>query len=191
MAKRNRKAQEPTEEKGDAHEPPSVPVEALAGPWDGAAASAAEGVTTPAANDNPPGPAPTRAQKAVAKLRSVLGRYLPRKKVELIDDLNDGGLGIRLGFDDPAERPSEEVKQLLKEGDEQRPGFGYRGDLKQWRKRIGTDADPRAAVAIRLDAERRIEAVADRMGHEDRLKAERDAGGGVAGERHPGGPGPG
>jgi hypothetical protein len=186
MAKRNRKAQEPTEGTGDAYEPQSASTPDLSGPWDGAAAAPPAEVTTPPANDNPPDPAPsTRAQKAVAKLRSVLGRYLPRKRVELIDDLNAGGLGIKLSFDDPAERPSEEVKQLLKDGDDQRPGFGYRGDLKQWRKRIGTDADPRAAVAIRLDAERRVEAVADRMGHEERVKAEREAGGGP-GEKTPG-----
>jgi hypothetical protein len=174
MARRRRKEQEPGEAAGDAYEPPSVPADALAGPWDGPVRPPASEVAARPADDSPPEPAqPTRTQRAVEKLRSVLGRYLPRKRVELIDDFNSGGVGIKLGFDDPAERPSDEVKQILREGDDRRPGFAYQGDRKQWRKRIGADADPRAAVAIRLDAERRVEAVADRMSHEERLKAER------------------
>jgi hypothetical protein len=103
-----------------------------------------------------------------------MSRAFPGKKVELIDDGNPGGVGIKLTYDDPAERPSDAVKQILKEGDEKRPGFMYRGDLKQWRKRIGAEADPRTAVAIRLDAERRFEAIGEQMSHEDRLKAERE-----------------
>ena len=104
-------------------------------------------------------------------------RSFPGKKVELIEDGNAGGVGIKLTYDDPAERPSDAVKQILKEGDEQRPGFAYRGDLKQWRKRVGSDADPKRAVAIRMDAERRFEAVGEQMSHEERLKAEREQGG--------------
>jgi hypothetical protein len=107
-------------------------------------------------------------------------RSFPGKKVELIDDGNAGGVGIKLTYDDPTERPSDAVKQILKKGDEQRPGFAYRGDLQQWRKRIGSNADPRTAVAIRMDAERRFEAVGEQMSHEERLKAEREQGQGLA-----------
>jgi hypothetical protein len=166
MAKRKRKEQEPTEARSDAHEPPTTET-AGGGARSPVEQSLAEGQDTAQLNEQP-GPPTARKQ------RPVIGRYFKDRRVELIDDSNVGGLGIKLTYDNPAERPSDEVKQILKEGDGQRPGFTYRGDLKQWRKRIGSDADPRTAVAIRLDAERRVEAIGEQMSHEERLKAERD-----------------
>jgi hypothetical protein len=111
-----------------------------------------------------------------------MGRYFKGKKVELIDDGNAGGVGIKLTYDDPAERPSEPVKEILKAPEGNYPGPSFAGAIKQWRKKIGSDADPKRAVAIRLDTERRFEAVGDQMAreemsHEDRLKAERERGG--------------
>src|SRR5438128_677924 len=178
MAKRKRKEHEPVEAKGDAYEPPSISVPDLSGPWDGAGgAPATDGQPQPA--DGQKGESPGRRQppqSAEKKPRPVVGRYFKDRRVELIDDGNASGIGIKLSYDDPAERPSDAVKQILKGGDEKRPGFMYRGDLKQWRKRVGSDTDPRTAVAIRLDAERRVEAVGDQMSHEERLKAERGRG---------------
>jgi hypothetical protein len=178
LAKRKRKEQQPEETVGDAHEPPSVPPDGPEGPGDGAAGATAPESPTPSAAESLTEPAqPTRAERAVEKLRAVLARYFPRKKVELIDDGNAGGLGIKLTYDDPAERPSEEVKQILKAPDGNYHGFGFAGAIKQWRKAIGRDAEPKRAVAVRLDAERRFEAIGDRMSHEERLKAEREQGG--------------
>jgi hypothetical protein len=163
----------------------SGPAEQSAGPSDGAPVAPGPDGETPPAGDHPAEPAKTsRGRRAGEKLRSALARYFPGKKIELIDDGNAGGLGIKFTYDDPAERPSDEVKQILKDGDEQRPGFSYQGSLKQWRKRIGADAGPQTAVAIRLDAERRFAAVAEQMSHEERLKADRERGG-EAGDKTP------
>lgn len=181
MAKRKRKEQESVEDKGDAYEPPAAQAgtDSLSD-WPPTPEEPAQ----PKDDARAESPGPQRPPRAAPKPRSVLSRALPGRKVEMIDDGNAAGLGIQLSFDDPAERPSETVKQILKEGDDQRPGFGYRGDLKQWRKRIGADADPRTAVAIRLDAERRVEAIGDQMSHEEKLKAEREQ----SGDRGPGTP---
>jgi hypothetical protein len=132
MAKRKRKEQEPAEAKGDAHEPQSASAADLSGPWDGAGTSPApDGQPQPA--DDRPGESPGRQQppqSAEKKPRSVIGRYFKDRRVQLIDDGNADGLGIKLSYDDPNARPSDAVKQILKEGDEKRPGFTYRGDLK-------------------------------------------------------------
>src|SRR5947209_9388160 len=159
MAKRKRKEQVTEEAKGDAFEPPpSTPAIALAA-TDLSASTPPPEVAAPPANDDPPESAkPTRTKRAVEKLRSVMGRYFPRKKVELIDDLNAGGVGIKLTYDDPAERPSEAVKEILKAPEGNYPGLSFAGAVKQWRKKIGSDAEPKRAVAIRLDTERRFEA---------------------------------
>lgn len=172
MAKRKRKEQEPEEAKDDAHEPPAAaaPVEFEFPPKE--AAQAAPG--TGSGREEPAAPQP-----AVDKVHGVYGRYFKDRRVELIDDGNAGGIGIKLSYDDPKERPSAEIKQILKEGDEKRPGFTYRGDLRQWRKRVGKDADARTAVAIRLDAERRVDAIGDRMSFEEQLSAERTGGAGM------------
>ncbi len=169
MAKRKRKEPLPEETKGDAYEPPAV--DAAATEFNippGATDQDKPGDSGPARATAPDAPQPT-----VKKVHGVYGRYFKDRRVVLIDDGNAGGIGIQLAYDDPKERPSDEVKQILKEGDDKRPGFAYRGDLKQWRKRIGHDADPRTAVAIRLDAERRVDAIGDRMSHEEQLRAER------------------
>jgi hypothetical protein len=176
MAKRKRKEQEPEEAKGDAHEPPAAadaPAELDFPPREAEQADSGTG-TGREESDAP--------QPAVNKVHGVYGRFFKDRRVELIDDGNAGGIGIKLSYDDPAERPSDEIKQILKEGDDKRPGFTYRGDLKQWRKRVGKDADPRTAVAIRLDAERRVDAIGDRMSHEEQLRAERAE---VPGEQTP------
>jgi hypothetical protein len=174
MAKRKRKEQEPAENKGDAYEPPESSANAMAGPWDDPGdASTAEG--QPPSDGGIQGePRDRQQQRTEKKPHGVIGRYFKDRRVELIDDGNAAGLGIKLSYDDPKERPSEEIKQILKEGDEKRPGFSYRGDLKQWRKRVGSDADPRTAVAIRMDAERRVDAIGDQMSHEERLREERE-----------------
>lgn len=179
MAKRKRKETAPEEAKGDAHEPPAA----------GAAPVEFDFPPREADQVKPGDSGPAQAEQAaprpeVKKVHGVYGRYFKGRRVELIDDGNAGGIGIKLSYDDPKERPSDEVKQILKEGDETRPGFTYRGELKQWRKRIGSDADPKTAVAIRLDAERRVDAIGDRMSYEEQLKAER-AGAETPGEKAP------
>ena len=62
--------------------------------------------------------------------------------VEAMARFNAGGIGIKLSYDDPAESPSEEIKQILKEGDDKRE-FHLPQRSEQWRKRIGKDANPR------------------------------------------------
>lgn len=185
MAKRKRKEQEPTATGGDAHEPPADAA-GLSGPRDGATGSAATD-DRPQPEPGQPGELPAQrqpVQPAERRPHAVVGRYLKDRRVELIDDGNAGGVGIKLSYDDPADRPSDAVKQILKEGDDKRPGFTYQGGRKLWHKRIGADADPRTAVAIRLDAERRVDAIGDQMSHEERLKAERERDGGP-GEKTP------
>lgn len=174
--RRKRKEQQPEETRGEAHEPPSVPADALAGPWDEASGPPALEVPASPSNDNPPETGKkSRTRRAVEKLRSVMGRYFKGKKVEMIDDGNAGGVGIKLTYDDPAERPSEDVKQIIKAPAEGNyPGLSFTASIKQWRKKIGADADPKRATAIRLDAERRFEAVSEQMSHEERLKSERE-----------------
>lgn len=176
MAKRKRKQPEPTP--GDAYESPNMGTADLSGPWDEAAD----------AQESPGQPEPTEAKSAPAtpheplasrdkdKRRPVQSRYFPTKKVELIDDYNTGGVGIQLTYNDPAERPSEEVKQILKTPQGNYAGLKYQHERKQWRKRIGADAEPKTAIAIRLDTERRFEAIGDQMSHEEQLKAERAQG---------------
>jgi hypothetical protein len=174
MAKRKRKEQQPEESRADRHEPESVPPSAAAGPLNDNADTA----PPPAGAAQPDPVEPARTERAAEKLRSVMARYFPRRKVELIDDGNAAGVGIKLTYDDPAERPSEEVKQILKAPEGNYPGLSFTSAVKQWRKRIGSDAEPKRAVAIRMDAERRFEAVGDQMSHEERLKAKREQDGG-------------
>src|SRR5947209_3795332 len=105
MAKRKRKEQETAEERGDAYEPPAARAETDGlSDWPPAAdeQTPSDGEARAAADGQPPSSRPARMP------RSVLSRAFLGKKVELIDDLNAGGLGIRLSYDDPAERPSEE-----------------------------------------------------------------------------------
>jgi len=129
MAKRKRKEQEPAQIMGDAQEPASTTPADLSGPWDEAPeAPAGETVEQPGKPKDEPAGQPPTVQRTERKPRSVMGRYFPGKKVELIDDGNTGGVGIKLSYDDPSERPSDAVKQILKDGDDKRPGFTYRGD---------------------------------------------------------------
>ena len=170
MAKRKPKEMEPTETQGDAYEPPSLDKSAIEfniPPGEAEQVKPGDGDAAPVAEQSAPHP-------TVKKIRDVIGRHFKDRHVELIDDGNSGGIGIKLSYDDPAERPSEEIKQILKEGDDKRPGFTYNRDLRQWRKRIGRDADPRTAVAIRLDAERRVDAIGEVMSHEEQLREERN-----------------
>jgi hypothetical protein len=169
MAKRNRKETEPTQAHGDAEEQPAADAAAAEFDFPPREPEQVKSDERSTAQAEPAAPQP-----AVRKLHSVLTRKFDDRRVELIDDGNAGGLGIKLTYDDPNERPSEAVKQILKEGDDQRPGYSYHRELKQWRKRIGRDADPRTAVAIRLDAERRVDAIGEQMSHEEQLKAERE-----------------
>jgi hypothetical protein len=112
MARRKRKDQQPEEIKGDAYEPPSDPPDALAGPWDKAAApSTPETPAQPADEGQPEPPRKTATQRAAEKPRAVMTRSFPGRKVELIDDGNAGGVGIKLTYDDPAERPSDAVSR--------------------------------------------------------------------------------
>jgi hypothetical protein len=180
-ARRKKKDQEQVANRGDAYEPP-----AAAAPRDADSALPAVNRPSSPAEDQP---AETdrrpRLRRAADKLRSVIGRYFRDRRVELIDDFNAGGVGIKLTYDDPAERPSEEVKQILKAPEGNYPGLTFMGAIKQWRKRIGGDAEPRRATAIRLDAERRFGAVCEQMSHEERLRAQRQPGDGCPDERTP------
>src|SRR5947209_2434802 len=104
MAKRKRKEQEPAEPKGDAYEPPAAQAESdgLAD-WPPAPEEQAQPEDAPQIEAD----GQQRPPRAAPKPRSVLSRAFPGKRVELIDDLNAGGVGMKLTYDDPAERPSE------------------------------------------------------------------------------------
>jgi hypothetical protein len=178
---RKRKEKEQPEKVGDAFEPQADQVDV------GSAQGSAELVDFPP-RDEAQAPAADASGQAEAgteeprqkwherfggKVRSVMGRYFKDRRAELVDDGNAGGVGIKLSYDDGAERPSEEVKQILKAEEGKRTGFRFDGQKKQWRKRFpdGRDADPTVAVAIRLDAENRFRQIDDQMTHEERLRA--------------------
>lgn len=106
-------------------------------------------------------------------LPSTLGIKAGDMQVQLIDKGNNmAGIGIRVVF--PEDRkPTEEEKAIIRhhvkgEGDE-RTGFNYNGSLGMWHKDIArpgegpSDIPASRAVAIRLDAESRVEKLAEAL----------------------------
>jgi hypothetical protein len=91
--------------------------------------------------------------------------------VHLIDKgENEAGIGIRVEFPQGAKnRPNEEEKAIIRrhvKGEEgQESGFAWKGDFGMWHKDIGRDSSPNRAVAIRLDAESRVQKLADALKH--------------------------
>lgn len=193
MAKqpRKRKVKEQPAEVGDAFEPTADQARAAA------TAANTDAVDFPPREDKAAAasqPEPSAEQpkqkwheRFGGKVRSVTGRYFKDRRAELVDDGNAGGIGIKLSYDSPTERPSDEVKQILKEEEGKRTGFRFDGQKMQWRKRFpdGRDVDPTVAVAIRLDAENRFHRIDEQMTHEERLRAEQQ-GQSAPGDRTPG-----
>ena len=87
-------------------------------------------------------------------------------KVQLIDSgRNIDGIGVRVVYPDgkePSDAEKEIIRKHMKSPNGDFPsGFKWEGQAGLWHKQIGRDAPPHVATAIRLDAERRVEAIAN------------------------------
>jgi hypothetical protein len=131
-----------------------------------------------------------RQQKLPDKLEIPAGDML----VQLIDKSdNAAGIGIRVVFPDGAEgRPTAEEKAIIRrhvKGEEgESTGFNWNGQVGMWHKHIvregehPDDVPATRAVAIRLDAENRVEKLADALrqhaadpvGYADRVRQDRE-----------------
>jgi hypothetical protein len=115
-------------------------------------------------------------------------------KVQLIDKGdNAAGIGIRIMFPEGSkDRPTPEEKEIIRRNikgeDGEKTGFTWNGQMGMWHKDIfrngehPDDVPLTRPVAIRLDAERRVEKLAaalkhhqaDPAGYADRLRQERE-----------------
>jgi hypothetical protein len=183
--RRKKKEQEPAADQGDAYEP--VPGEIVNVDF------------PPAEEEAIPGQARQEPTAGGEQRRADLADRLPPRQDDLratitepfeehrdgrvvtgtlryIDELNAGGVGHKISYDDPTERPTEEQKAVLKEpggSQGQYPGPRFRKDRKDWHQPIGTDADPKRAVAIRLGEEARHDRLHGQLDHRARLEQER------------------
>lgn len=133
-----------------------------------------EGVTTAADLPKPEEPKPENGHAArVRKLPSKLGIKAGDLEVQLIDKGdNAAGIGIRVV---PHNRQlSKEEKDVIREivkapsADGRPSGFDWEPGIGMWLKEIGADAPGAKAVAIRLDAERRVERLAEALADHQR-----------------------
>jgi hypothetical protein len=97
--------------------------------------------------------------------------------VHLLDKAdNAAGIGIRIEFPEGSKgRPTEEEKEIIRRhvmGEPgQESGFGWNRKLGMWHKDIVREGEnpravpPNRAIAIRLDAERRVHNLADALRH--------------------------
>jgi hypothetical protein len=127
------------------------------------------------------------------KLPSTLSVKAGDMQVQLIDrGSNQDGIGIRVVFPDDR-KPTEEEKAIIRaqvKGDDDKPsGFTWMGgDIGMWHKHIvrdgehAADVPPSRPVAIRLDAESRVQKLAealrehsaDPVGYADMVKQRRE-----------------
>jgi hypothetical protein len=185
--RRKRKDTEPTAEPGDAYEPPSAEAGALDFPppeqtIPQAAPDKADGGTErlpDLADRLPPRPDELRATITQPFEEHRDGRVVTGR-LRYIDELNAGGVGHTITYDNPSDRPTDEQKAVLKEpsgSDGQYPGPRFRRDRgNQWHQEIGEGADPKRAVAIRLGEEARHDRLHGQLDHRARLEREREQG---------------
>ena len=83
------------------------------------------------------------------KLNSRITEIAGDATVRLIDDGNFGGLGIKIDFKDPADKPSPAVIKTLREEHDGKRGLSWNSVLGQSRKPV------RFPIYDRVDAERR------------------------------------
>jgi hypothetical protein len=103
---------------------------------------------------------------------------------------NLAGIGIRVEFPEGSQRPTEEEKEIIRrhiQGEDGRGGFTWKSPIKLWHKSIvrqgenPDDVPPSRPVAIRLDAESRVQKLADALrqhqadpqAYADRVRADR------------------
>jgi hypothetical protein len=127
------------------------------------------------ANDTNPAIAPTNGHAAaVRQRRSVEHSKLTVPAGDMLVHLldkgdNEAGIGIRITFQDGAKgRPTEEEKSIIRrvikgEGEERPSGFAWNKENNMWHKEIGADSPMSRSVAIRLDAESRVERLAEEL----------------------------
>ena len=80
---------------------------------------------------------------------------------------NEAGIGIRVTMPE-GRKLTEEEKEIIRsnvKGEENGypSGFAWNGQMGMWHKDIGGDSAPARAVAIRLDAESRVNRIADEL----------------------------
>lgn len=119
-----------------------------------------------------PSSRPRSHAQAVKKMPGKLGIKAGDLVVELVDFGNSGGVGIRV-ITPEGRQLTDAEKDIIREnvkGEEGKPsGFSWQGKDRLWHKPIkrqgeALDDVPRArAVAIRLDAEGRVNALADAL----------------------------
>ena len=114
---------------------------------------------------------PSGHRRPLRKLPGTLSITAGDLKVRLIDKGDNlAGIGIQVVTPE-GRKLTDEEKQLVRKhvkGTEQEPsGYQWMGDLEMWHKHIARgderreDIPPARAVAIRLDAERRVEGLAE------------------------------
>lgn len=136
-------------------------------------------------------PRPHNFANSVKKLPGTLGIRAGDLVVELVDFGNAGGVGIRV-IPNEGRMLTDEEKNIIRthvKGEEGHPsGFSWQGKDKLWHKPIRRDGErlediPRARpVAIRLDAESRVEKLADALkqhaadpvGYAEQIKQQRE-----------------
>lgn len=128
---------------------------------DAASADRPDGDHTPAAETHDRPDHVHRHAHGGPKLQTRRIDVVGNATVRLIDDGNSLGIGIKLDYANPEERPSEAVKAILKEGRDNERGLGWNSVKKQWRKPVGPDP-----VHARLDVESRHADVVRQMREE-------------------------
>ncbi len=163
---RKTKDQKRAAQPGDAYEPPAAGAVPDFPPADEAAAPPPAADPRPAYDPDDPN-----------KLRTVVSAPFRGKHggvLHLVDDGNARGVGIRIAYDDPAARPADDEKAVLKAPKGNYRGFEFRGEMgKQWRKAVGRDAPAPVAVAVRMDAEERFDTLHAKLNHAERVEQER------------------
>jgi hypothetical protein len=128
-----------------------------------------------------------RSFREKVKLPDKLSIPAGEAVVQLIDKGNNAaGVGIRILLPN-GRKPTDEEREIIRRhvtaAEGERPsGFEWKSQLGMWLKGIGSDSAPSRAVAIRLDAERRVEKLAadlkehylDPAGFAARVRQERE-----------------
>lgn len=129
-------------------------------------------------------PRPHSFAQAAKKLPGRLGIKAGDLTVEMVDFGNAGGVGIRVVLPEGRQLTDDE-KNLIREhvkGENGRPGLTWDRHAGMWHAQIGADSPPARSVAIRLNAEGRVEKLAealkqhqaDPVGYADMVKHQRE-----------------
>lgn len=110
------------------------------------------------------------AQQVKKSLPSKMSVSAGDMIVQLIDaGNNEMGIGIRVVFPEGSKnRPTAEEKEIIREhmkGENGRPGLNWDRHAGMWHAEIGADSPPARNVAIRLNAESRVEKLAEALKH--------------------------